>query len=97
MCFDWRPNDLSKQRFRQQTCLRVIRRSGGNWTAITTDEVFPLFFPKCGYAAEFFENPKRGIDSLPAGFAFYLAAMFFGYGTAGRTHSSAQSSWLELS
>src|SRR5262249_31228961 len=73
----------------------MIRRSGGNWTAGATDEVLPIFLPERSHAAKLFENPKRGIDSLPSGLAFYFAKVFLGYGSASRAHSSAQNSWLK--
>jgi hypothetical protein len=96
MRFDRSSNDLGEERFRQQTCFWMIRRSSGNWTTVATDEVSPIFFSKRGHSAEFLKNPERCVDSLSPGLAFNLAKMLLGHGSAGGAHSGAQGSRRKL-
>jgi len=73
MCFNRRANYVGEQRFRQQTCLGMIRRGGSNRTAVAADEVFSIFFTKAGHPTQVLENAKRSIDSLLPGFALQFA------------------------
>src|SRR5438874_6514326 len=94
--FHGRANYFGEQRFPQQTCFGMIRRSGSNWTAVADDEVLPIFFMKSGRAPQFFENVECSINSFLACFAAQLAQMFFSHASAGGTHSGTQVSRLNL-
>src|SRR5436190_13053722 len=74
----------------------MISRGGGNWTAVTIDEVLAIFFTKTGRAAHLLQNVECSINSLLAGFAAQLVQMFVGYSSASGVHSCAQVSWLNL-
>jgi hypothetical protein len=74
----------------------MIRRSGGNRTAVAVDEVLPVFFTKSRYATQLLENAECGINSLLARFAAQLAQMFFRHSSASGAHSGAQVSRLKL-
>ena len=82
-------NNAAEQRLGQQTRLRMICRSGSDWTAAALNEVLAIFFTKCSRAAQVFENAQCSIDSLPTGFALQVRQMFPGYRSSSGAHSGA--------
>src|SRR6266496_3959554 len=87
--FYGRANYFGEQRFPQQTCFGMIRRSGRTWTAVADDEVLPIFFTKSGRAPQFLENVECSINSLLACFAAQVRHLFLGDGSASGAHSRA--------
>src|SRR5262245_14275988 len=74
----------------------MIRGSRSNWTAVTVNEVFSIFFAKTGRAAQFLENTECSINSLLAGFTVHCAQMFMRNASACGPHSGAQISRINL-
>ena len=74
----------------------MISCCGGDWAAVAVDEVFSIFFPESGRAAQFFENAECSINSLLSRFATQLGQMFIGHGLTRGTHSGAQISGFNL-
>ncbi len=91
-----RANYLSEQRFCQQTRFGMICRGGSNWTAVTVDKMFSIFFAKTCCAAQVPKNAECSINSLLTRFTLQAAQMFLSHFSAGNTHSGAQIPGLHL-
>src|SRR5215471_18249353 len=74
----------------------MARGSRSNWTTVSVNEVFPIFFAKTCRSAQFLENAECSINSLFARFTVQFAQMFMGHGSARGPHSCTQITWFNL-
>src|ERR1051326_3393444 len=97
MFFHGDADDLTQQRFGDQTCFGMSARGCGQWTAVATNKMLSVALFEGGGATEVLEDLEGHFNSLISRFPTDFEQMFVGHPFADLAHRGGQFPRTELS